>query len=175
MRTTIVWFTIMACVLLQLSCDKDYCDGTSSAIKDGEIWEADLIVNDDSEFLGDNCFTIELNKYSPEGFLREQFAIANVPQEEKVFTFSKSVAGDKSNVFAMCSYATYGSHGDVVTSIYWAISNDVDNFVEVTSKKRKKISGIFNATLVLDSLYRANDPSLPDTVRFKDGVFESDD
>lgn len=167
-----VLILLLGCLFCVVACKKSELEGTCQAEKDGKSWEASLWIDRKPENSCSDCISIVMSIYSPEGFIREELAFANVPCEEKRFDLQIRTLSNGKDVRAYSAFSNWIGHGDQVTSLYTPIINDPNSYVELTEIKGKCIKGKFQATLVLDPLFRDANPSLPDTVVFKNGVFE---
>jgi hypothetical protein len=176
MKIQIFLIIYFSCLLF--SCRKESDDtigrGTATTNKDSKFWESELFAFKSGSGApnAENKIAVFLETYSQERYLRSLLSFTFVPKKTGRFLFANSSSPKLAEDFCVAKYSDLVSDGDVVASHYNSITENADNYLEITEISGNKIRGNFRLTLVLDTLSDF-DPIYPDTVRFVDGYFES--
>lgn len=135
-------------------------------LMNGEIWEtgaAAFITNQQ-----DRIF-IQANVANAAGFLREEFRIFYLPI--KVDTYTLFTTAGAEGKLPVASYNTVSDDGDV-TEDRFILLQEEDNYFKINSIKSDttEISGQFQMTFVRNPIDKIDNFSLPDTIRFTNGI-----
>ena len=147
---------------------REYDYGSVTALKNGEQWSAEIhgVEVDDA-----NYFYIDINRYNNLGFRRESLNFSMIP---KSITSGTVIDNCNCELEYQSSLATLSHDGDVVCDRY-DVYEEATNTIEITNfnESTNEFSGSFSVTFVIDPNRTKCDPNAPDTIRFKNGKFNS--
>lgn len=172
-------FSILFVFAITLACNKNSSPpkyfGTASMTVNGVNWQADKVsCNVLSEFTCyNNKIEIDFWKFSPEGYLREDYAFVKILPAislQKIYPINFS---NICNDTLHASYGIEGADGDAGAAYYTSDSSGNNYFsVENYNSTTKEISGSFTVTFVLQKI-STTDTTLADTVRITNGKFST--
>ena len=173
----IIYFILIASLInfLIAGCKKDKTESRYPewsevrTLKNGQIWKSNAFAQIDKKRSG--VISIPANISNNFGELREVLMLGDIPFELGKYTLLKKILNsDILEIYA--SYTTLTADGDVVEDRYDVLEEE-NNFIEIDTidLTNMKMSGNFQVTFVRDPNDHVSNPSLPDTIRFNEGVF----
>ena len=170
---SILAFSIQSCEEEQ-SIIPDVYWGEVSATKNGQPWSG-LIYAQPNEPYGYG-FSISIDVYNKQEFLRESLHIAKIPYEfgrNRIDTLGIRV----DTLLTAASYATLVNDGDILGDLFKVYEGETESFISITSYNEKtgEVSGDFEVIFVFGEgvVGTKSDPTAPDTVRFANGKFRT--
>lgn len=148
-------------------------EGKASALRNGESWNTECTVLFSSQY--ENEVSLFIDKYNNLGEKRENLSISRIPLIIGVFEVVNYLADSVNNDITQygSSYFSLTADGDVIDGVYYVLESH-DNYIEIThiDLNTNDFVGKFEITYIRDTTFNMN-PSLPDTLRFTQGKFQT--
>lgn len=145
--------------------------GEVSAIKNGNIWEAEIYAVTNKPY--SQGIDILIEKFNEKGFKREEIFLYKIPLKVGMFDLD-STDVRKVDTLVGSKYFTLQDDGDAGGDSYYLLLNDnISDFIDIRQIDGKEIKGNFQMSFVKDLRYGEADPTAPDTIVFLDGKFHT--
>ncbi len=145
--------------------------GNSIATKNNAKWASDYIRTTADTSCYKGKLGIEFLKANDKGFLRESLILLNISPKKGSYKIypSSNYINPCIDTFAKGLYVTSLDDGDVQGDVYNVLPTENSN-ITITDYNitTKEISGTFQVSFIITVKFN---PSAPDTLRFKGGVF----
>lgn len=160
------------------SCEKQedevstYYWGEASALKNQTDWSSNSLHANYNVYQPDNL-DFFADVHNSNEVLRERLSFFNIPiVTENSFIYHLEY--DSTEHLTGAAYTTICCDGDVVEDRFIVLDNDT-NYIELTSinSETGEIKGNFEVTFVRDPDDDITNASLPDTIHFTDGTFNT--
>jgi hypothetical protein len=167
---------VLIAVFATLACSKKdnaprWHWGTVTAEKNGALWEGEIYAGQNRPY--GQGIDIMIDRFNDRGFNRERIYLFKIPQMQRRYPLVNTDAREIDSLVGAV-YHTSLDDGDVAGDSYVLLSGDsTENYVEITEIKGKELYGRFQMSFIKGLSFGEQDPSAPDTVIFKNGIFHT--
>jgi hypothetical protein len=175
MRTALIACWALLVALSLLSCDKDEPQERlpfwkTTAQKNGALWQGSAVAWE-NPFVEEGKINLTIYVGNEKGHFWESLHFFQVPLRIDKYRLDPHTQSRVESPEPGASYKTHLELGHVAGDDYSLLEGMDDNYIELTRIEGKAIEGHFQAAFIKKQPSR--DPTAPDTVIFKGGVFEA--
>jgi hypothetical protein len=179
MKFKFLTFSLFLGALVLISCKKEKAYtpqppeywGEASAVLDGQ--SVDFFVYA-THVQGEPYISILIDTLNKEGFKRGRISILKIPfHTGKYKLFEKGIAASQGLPYSI--YTALSADGDAVLAYYNLVEVGTLSYLELKSydESSQEITGTFEATFAIDSIFKNSQPFLDDTLKFTQGYFHT--
>jgi hypothetical protein len=162
MKCNILYYLTFLLILLSCKKDKVEVSGTASAIFEGKIldFQSDAIEKD-------SFVAVSIAWYDQLKLKRVEFFISPIPFKIGSSTVYPLETKSPSAIL-------FTGEDDLSLDDYQLLADSGSKItIDKIDQKKKRLSGTFDLTFVIDTSYKQKQDVYPDTIRLINGVFES--
>ena len=151
----------------------DFANGTFSATRNGEPWEANAIMGEETQFPG--TFGITSERFNSQGFARESMSfiqLKNVISRQELYP--RIPISERTRDTTLVFYTTVLDDGDVNGDEYVIVREGNDNWIQFTEydQATRRLKGTFEIHLKLSEDEVRIEPDAEPTIDFINGTFD---
>jgi len=174
-------FIFSSCVFLQ-GCGESvepedllgqYADGTLTATRNGEPWEANGFIGEGVRF--PDTYVLLVGKFNEQFFRRESFNFSQLVNNRiRKEVYPRVSVSERTADTIRVSYNTVLDDGDVIGDFYEIVREGNDNWVQFTEydPSSRRLKGRFEIHLKLSEDEIKVEPDAEPTIDFVDGTFD---